>query len=302
MPDATATKAKGKKGKLKGWQYAAIVGAAGVVYYLYRQHAANSAAAQSATTGAIDPLTGAPYASEVGAGAIDPATGQTYSSELAAAGAQTGTGAIDPATGASYASELAQANLLTGEGAIDPSTGATWASELQQALSQASAVVSGGGGGGYVPPDNNPPPPTPSAPTTGSGDPLTAWKAAVAAQLKKIRPELNSSQVSNIVNGYLSGKTLPDPASASWLKQAVGNVGAPPVRNGSSLPIKVASAKSSLHAIVATVTHPTAHVATPKGGTPRPSPVHKKKGPAVTARTPEVELVPNPPSTDRLKV
>jgi len=78
MPDAPKKSAK-KIGGLKTWQWtAAGVGTYGI-YYLYKKHQSNVAAA----TGAVDATgtSGAGTSTSSSVGSIDPSTGQTWASE-----------------------------------------------------------------------------------------------------------------------------------------------------------------------------------------------------------------------------
>jgi len=78
MPDAPKKSAK-KVGGLKTWQWAAAgVGTYGI-YYLYKKHQSNVAAA----TGAVDATgtSGAGTSTSASVGSIDPSTGQTWASE-----------------------------------------------------------------------------------------------------------------------------------------------------------------------------------------------------------------------------
>jgi hypothetical protein len=217
--DGSGAKAKKGKKKTKPLIIVAGVGAAVLVYYLYSKHQANTAAS-SATTGAIDPATGVPYADETGYNAIDPSTGVPYSEEVGSNGSTTSTGTttssdplqtVDPnsSSGETYAQEIASA----ASGGIDPATGQTLSSEIGATTTALTGLE-----------------------TQISSDPTALtqnWESGLnsALQAAGVSPDQAAQDVQNYVNGL----PLNTAAAVSAVNTYVANAGFSPTPGGSSL-------------------------------------------------------------------
>ena len=225
--DGSGAKAKKGKKKTKPAVIAAGVIAAVVVYYLYSKHQANTAAS-SATTGAIDPATGVPYADETGSNAIDPSTGVPYSSEVGSSGSgSTSSGsastadpfqAVDPtsASGATYAEEL-------GANSSDLST-------LTQDVGALQATV---------------------ATTQNSQDALqSSWETGLYSALTQAG--ITGDQAAQDVQNYLNGQPLGSTAAVSTINGYVANAGASPGPGGSSLVAVLANGSKTITSKVGT--------------------------------------------------
>lgn len=241
---------KAKKGKkTKPWVYVAVVGAAGVVYYLYKQHAANSAASSSTPTSGIDPATGQPYAAGVGslAGggssttptdplqAIDPATGQTYAAELA---------------GTAAATQQTQADVTGLQGVLATLTG-----DLQAILE------------GQQPPGTS----SPSPGHGGANAGLNTWRTKAAAIIAKAEG-ISTAQAGQAISQYLQGKPITNAAAARGLSNVIRNGNTPPTATGHVPPVRVARPKAAAPRKVVTTKVP--HRPTV---TRRPTPPNQRK-------------------------
>jgi hypothetical protein len=126
MAETSSSSSKSKKSKkTKKNQYMIYGGAAlgaGLVYYLWKKHQANTTAAGTTSAAGIDPLTGNPYTAGVGSLAstagVDPATGQPYATGQGSLAGLT----IDPTTGQTYASEISSLESQLGGGTSSTTT------------------------------------------------------------------------------------------------------------------------------------------------------------------------------------
>lgn len=220
---------KGKKGKKKNQTkiyIAAGIGAV-VVYYLYKQHVANTAAASGTSTSGIDPLTGQPYAAGVGS--------------LAGSGGGSGIGPIGTATPTDTTG--------SSSGGIDPLTGQPYSSEvayLQGQLSNQSPI--GGGvsttnpGGPMISTQVQTSPRSGSIP--GSSLPISHWTSAAVAQLTHFG--VAPAAAHQAVADYLNGKPITNAHAAQGLRNitSAGNaLGGPPTRSGIAPPVRVAKVR-----------------------------------------------------------
>lgn len=248
MADKAPTAKKGKKGKVKPWQYVVGGGLVAMAYYLYHQHQANASAATQAGTSS----------------AIDPATGQPWATELAAAQQAAGSGGTPAPTTTDLSSQISDLQSQL--------------SDLTSSLALTGSVSSGGSSDtGFLSPGTVSPAPSPAAP--GSGNTAVAtWKALMIAYLTRTT-KLTATQAQNAVDAYLKGIPQVNVNAAKGLQAGIsGPVGAPPVRNGTMLPVTVA--KSVTHGVAAALAIVTRSVPTPvmpvaKG--PVATPVKKKK-------------------------
>ena len=221
-PATTAKKGK-KKTKVEWYYYAGGVAVVGLGYYLYKQHQANAANAAGATpsSGAIDPLTGQPYAPGVGS--------------LSGSGS-TGSSGIDPATNLPYASELATSQGALTQAQADLQSQST---NFADAFAAFETALGTGGTGGQVNPQR------PQSPVTGHPTKtLAQWIANATAQLSRLKG-VNPAQAAQAVRQFLAGQPITNAIAAKGLHniaKTAGNLGAPPVANGAHLPIVVAKA------------------------------------------------------------
>lgn len=172
-------KAKGKKGKNNNlYLYGGAALAAGLIYYLYTKHAANTAATTASTTPTSDPLQG-----------TDPnsPTGQTYAQELA----DNGLSGIDPnsATGQTYQQEI------TGNTA-DLSTIETELAGLVTGNASVNGTSTSGG-------------------STNPTATVASWSAAANAALQKAG--LTPAEAAASVSNYLAGHAVNNTTSVNVL-------------------------------------------------------------------------------------
>ncbi len=235
--DGSGAKAKKGKKKTKPAVIAAGVIAAVVVYYLYSKHQANTAAS-SATTGAIDPATGVPYADETGSNAIDPSTGVPYSSEVGSSGSggtSTGTTtssdplqAVDPnsSSGQTYAQEIAAAD----PGGIDPATGNTFSSEFATQSTTLAGL---------------------EAQIAADPTALTqTWESGLNAALQAAG--VSPDQAAQDVQNYVNGVPLNTAAAVSAVNTYVAGAGFSPTPGGSSLVAVLANGAKTITSKVGT--------------------------------------------------
>lgn len=234
MESKPSAQKKGKK--TSPWIYVGVVGAAGVVYYLYKRNAASSSSSSpsQATTG-IDPLTGAPY--QAGVGSLSPGS-------MIGVG---GVGTIPTGTTTGTPGSSGSATDPTGSGSVTstPSPGS--------ATTGTGTTSSGGPGGGS----------SGISPSPGhSSSTLEAWrqaKADVIANAEKI----SIPEAGRAISQYLQGKPITNAAAARGIANVVKNSGPPPVRNGAALPVRVAKSPRPARKPRATTTHTPARPSKP---------------------------------------
>lgn len=269
---SSSSKTKGKKKKLPTWSYFAIAGGAGLVYYLYKQHSANSAAssaaAPSTNSGAIDPLTGAPY--QPGVGSLAPSASGSASSSTDPFQA------IDPSTGVSYAQDIQNliAQGLSTSQAVQQVSGQMGGLQntvggLQNQVGGLGTQVSGLGTdvgtlgnqvgglqttdqtiltdlGGLM-----------GQGTThgkGSAAALRTWRLSKAQTIAKAM-HITVGEAAQAISQYLQGKPITNAAAARGISNVVKNSGPPPTPTGHHLPIRVARTPAHLAGPTAATLH-----------------------------------------------
>ena len=246
MAESTPKKGK-KKGKLPTWAYFAIAGGAGVVYYLYKQHQASSAANTASSTApasSIDPLTGMPYQPGVGSLAANAGTSTSGSSVDPFQ-------AIDPNTGVTYAQDIS--NLISQGVSTSQAV-----SQVQSSMAGVSAGVQGlggevgavgsqvgqlGGQVGTIQTEIGTLLGKSASPTTGGNAALDAWRAAKARTIAAAE-HISVAQAGQALSQYLQGKPITNAAAARGISNVVKNSGPAPTATGHALPVRVAKPRT----------------------------------------------------------